>query len=249
MKTKLVVTDLTRMHGGRVCIAGYGEDRRCIRPVLSPPGIDEGILTWAGEPVIFPFSQIELDLLQPVPQPPHTEDIHFNPWSIRFVRRVQDRLAVLEWSLFDQVSAIFEQPVHDDPGFYVMDCQGPRSVGTVQPKGITRVQYSAGPEGTWDYRLMFCDRGNTFYRLKITDLTWHYYCDHLRGPGCEPAQIADQLTRVMKSSQVYLRIGLARGWKKFPERCYLQINAIYTFPDYLEGKTFSDFRPKPEKAI
>ena len=36
---------------------------------------------------------------------------------------------------------------------------------------------------------------------------------------------------------------LARGWQKFPERCYLQITGVYTFPDYLEGKIFTDFAP------
>jgi hypothetical protein len=25
--------------------------------------------------------------------------------------------------------------------------------------------------------------------------------------------------------------------------CYLQVNGIYTFPDYLEGKCFADFLP------
>jgi hypothetical protein len=38
-----------------------------------------------------------------------------------------------------------------------------------------------------------------------------------------------------------LRIGLARLWEKFPDRCYLQITGIYTFPDYLRGRTFTDF--------
>jgi hypothetical protein len=41
---------------------------------------------------------------------------------------------------------------------------------------------------------------------------------------------------------------LARGftgnWRKFPDRCYLQITGIYTFPDYLKGSTFVDFKPK-----
>lgn len=46
------------------------------------------------------------------------------------------------------------------------------------------------------------------------------------------------------SSQVYLRIGLARGWKKYPDRCFLQITGVYTFPDYLDGKIFADFISK-----
>ena len=59
----------------------------------------------------------------------------------------------------------------------------------------------------------------------------------------EPTEIADQMTQLLQSRKVYLRVGLSRGWKKFPDRCYLQINAIYTSPDYLEGKTFFDFFP------
>jgi hypothetical protein len=40
---------------------------------------------------------------------------------------------------------------------------------------------------------------------------------------------------------MFLRIGLARHWEKHPERCHLQITGIYTFPDYLNGRTFTDF--------
>jgi len=37
---------------------------------------------------------------------------------------------------------------------------------------------------------------------------------------------------------VYLRLGLGRrfrGWH------YLQVNGIYTFPDYLQGRCYADF--------
>jgi hypothetical protein len=44
MMAKMVITDLTRMYGGRVCIAGYDSQRRAIRPVLPPPGIPESSL-------------------------------------------------------------------------------------------------------------------------------------------------------------------------------------------------------------
>ena len=71
-------------------------------------------------------------------------------------------------------------------------------------------------------------------------VTWHYYCDCLRGQGKEPAQIAAELTAMLKQREVYLRVGLSRHWKKFPGRCYLQLNAIHTIPDYLQGKTFVD---------
>jgi hypothetical protein len=241
MKTKLVITDLTRMYQGRVCIAGYDQMHRCIRPTLPPPGISEETLTQAGKPIIFPFALVEFDLSHPNPSPPHTEDYRYMPESPRFIRSVQDRKTVLHWSLFASVSAIFEQPIHDDFGFYVMDCQGTRSLGTVRPQTIVKVAYEKGIEGPWDYRLMFYDNENIFYRLKITDLTWQYYCDSLRGENRDPDQITNELTAKLKATDVYLRVGLARGWQRFPDRCYLQITGIYTYPDYLEGRTFADF--------
>lgn len=242
MNTAIAITDLTRMYQGRVCLAGYDQDRRCIRPVLPPPGIPESALMDQGRPVIFPFALVAFDLLQPDPQPPHTEDYFFAAGSQNYIRTVKNREELLKWSLFESVEAIFEQPVHTGPGFYVMDCQGPRSVGTIQPHDILKAIYEPGPEGVWDYRLLFKDGQDETYRLKITDLTWHYYCDSLKGEHCDATKIAARLDGILKSSRVYLRIGLARGWKKFPDRCFLQINGIYTFPDYLKGQTFADFR-------
>ncbi|PIU90000.1 MAG: hypothetical protein COS63_04245 [Anaerolineae bacterium CG06_land_8_20_14_3_00_57_67] len=244
MKKKLVITDLTRMYRGTVCIAGYDSEHNCFRPTLPPPGIPEQTLVKDGRAVIFPFALVEFDLLEPTPKPPHTEDYRYNADSPCFIRQVQDRKTVLGWSLFEDVNALFDQPILTDPGFYVLDCQGPRSIGTILPRGIMKVIYEAGEDSPWDYRLHFVDRSNSFYRLKITDLTWHYYCDSLRGQGREPTEISSELTSVLKSRDVFLRIGLARGWKKFPERCYLQITGIYTLPDYLEGKTFVDLSPQ-----
>jgi len=244
MKKKLVITDLTRMYRGTVCIAGYDSEHNCFRPTLPPPGIPEQTLVKDGRAVIFPFALVEFDLLEPTPKPPHTEDYRYNADSPCFIRQVQDRKTVLGWSLFEDVNTLFDQPILTDPGFYVLDCQGPRSIGTILPRGIMKVIYEAGEDSPWDYRLHFVDRSNSFYRLKITDLTWHYYCDSLRGQGREPTEISSELTSVLKSRDVFLRIGLARGWKKFPERCYLQITGIYTLPDYLEGKTFVDLSPQ-----
>jgi hypothetical protein len=242
MKTPLVITDLTRMQRGKVCIAGYDKAHTAIRPVLPPPGIPESLLCLDGQPVIYPFALVEFDLLDPIPQPPHSEDVSFAAETIRLIRVVHSREEVLRWSLYESVGTIFDQPIQRGPGHYVLDCTGSRSLGTIQPQAILDVLYEPGEdEGVWSYRLAFIDNHDELYRLKITDLTWNYYCASLRGEDDDPAQIAARLTQVLCSGKVYLRIGLSRGWKKFPGRCYLQINAIYTFPDYLEGKTFADF--------
>jgi hypothetical protein len=226
-----------------VCVAGYDKHGNCIRPTL-PPGILETSLFADNQPIVFPFAVVEYEFLRPKPQPPHTEDYPYEPVSVKFVRRVIDekREGLLKMSLFDSVADIFEQTIHDDQGFYVMDGCGPRSIGTVHPDQILEVKYEKEITGKWDYRLRFLDPQGCKYRLKITDLTWHYYCDSLRNETHAPAQIAVELTHMLQSNKVYLRIGLSRGWAEHRERCYLQVNAIHTFPDYLDGKTFADFR-------
>ncbi len=142
------------------------------------------------------------------------------------------------------MAAIFEQPIQRDVGCYVIDGQGPRSLGTIQPRSLGKASYEQR-EGKWDYRLEFTDGSGATYRLKITDLAFRYYCDSQRKGGRAPDGISAQLTATFNASTVYLRIGLARGWEKYPERCYLQITGIHTFPDYLDGKTFADFAPAP----
>ncbi|MBC7263779.1 MAG: hypothetical protein H5T64_05395 [Chloroflexi bacterium] len=67
-----------------------------------------------------------------------------------------------------------------------------------------------------------------------------------REQGQKPEEIRAEIKRQLHSATVFLRIGLARGWEKFPNRCYLQITGVHTFPDYLEGRSFTDFTPRQE---
>ena len=110
MKREIVITDLTRMYEGRVCVAGYDDDGNCIRPVLPPPGIHESTLFKNGEPIVYPFAMVEYDLIRPNPQPPHTEDYYYNPNSVRFVKKLdEDQIQeLLSKTLFDCVQKIFK---------------------------------------------------------------------------------------------------------------------------------------------
>jgi hypothetical protein len=242
MKKRLVITDLTRMQQGHVCICGYDKEHACIRPILLH-GIPETALVKDGKPIIFPFALVEFDFLSPRPEAPHTEDYFYISSSPVFIQRVTHPEKVLDWSVFETVVDIFEQPVLTDFGFSVMDCQGPRSVGTIRPKSIHKISYDQSIErGAWDFRLNFYDQSDGYFRLKITDLTWHYYTNSLKNQFPDPNGLAQEMSRMLHGKDVYLRIGLARGWKEHPDRCFLQVNGIYTFPDYLDGKTFVDFQ-------
>lgn len=248
MKRALAITDLTRMQEGRVCVAGCDEDGRCIRPVLPPPGIHESSLYSRGQPIVFPFAVVEYNLRRAVPHPPHMEDWRYAARSVRFIRRLDEdrRREVLAHSLCDDVSAVFDVPILHRPGHYVRAGAGSRSMGTIRPQRVNWTTYEQAAEGKWKYRLRFTDGGGASWQLTVTDLTWRYYLDHQRTRmGFAPARIGADMTRALTKRECYLRLGLARGWEKFPDRCYIQVTGVYTFPDYLDGRTFADFAPAP----
>jgi hypothetical protein len=203
--------------------------------------------------VIRPFAVVELDFLRHVPETPHTED-----WEIdRFHRRLitahlpeEKKLKLLERTASDSVAAIFGAEIHDDFGFYVKAGEGERSLGTIRPAEITALIYEPKAGGKWDFRMVFNDRSSRTYRLAITDLTYRHYLDYGRLQLSYPLDdLIPQLTRFFNQHTTFLRIGLARLWEKYPDRCYLQVTGIYTFPDYLRGRSFVDFGVPPTSEM
>lgn len=250
MKRAMLITDLTRMQPPWVCVAGYWKDRTPVRPkLLYQRGLTENFLFQGTTPIIKPFSVVELDFLRQDPHPPHTEDWYIDPG---FKALVQERLseqralAFLEEILDPDVASIFGTEIFREPGYYVMAGTGNRSLGTIRPREIVAVLYTPKEDGKWDYRLCFVDQSGAYYRLAITDLNFRYYCDYLRYSGRSPEEIERSLMRRWRETTIFLRIGLARGWEKYPDRCYLQVTGIHTFPDYLEGRCFADFEMPPE---
>jgi hypothetical protein len=234
------------MQDGRVCVAGYDQEGACVRPVLPPPGIQERSLYWGGCPIIFPFAVVEYDLIKQVPSPPHTEDALFDPDSVHLCGVLQplERKSFLCRTLFPMVAAIFEEPIHKDVGHYLLDGRGPRSLGTVRVEQLLNVAVQDEKSGALKPRISFIDGRGAEYRLAVTDLAWRYYAEQMHNGGQLTLDaVAEQLTSMMVGSEIFLRIGLARGWSQHPDRCYLQITGIYTFPDYLCGRIFADFAP------
>jgi hypothetical protein len=245
MKQPIVITDLTRMQEPKVCIAGYTTDGTCLRPIIPFPGIAEWFLHKDDCLIIRPFAVVELDFLRHKPEPPHTED-----WEIdRFHRRLvtpqlpeDKKLRLLEKTASHSVAAIFGAEIHHDQGFFVKTGEGKRSLGTIRPAEVTELIYEPKSDGKWDYRMVFKDQGEQAYRLAVTDLAYRHYLDYGRVQRNYPLdELMPRLTRIFNQRTMFLRIGLARHWEKHPERCHLQITGIYTFPDYLGGRTFADF--------
>ena len=251
MNTRLIVTDLTRMQHGRVCIAGYRPDGICIRPVMLPPGVMETWMYVEGQVVIRPFAEIELELEPTSPEPPHTED-----WRIRSghptQRRMlnsQEREQFIGSILHPDVASIFGIPLHHEGNrYYIPVGEGTRSLGTVGPVQIQKVElYEDESIGTRQPYIVFNEKTPRAaeYRLTVTDLVFRYFAHYLRTTCSMNKQAAqNHMTMLLARppTQIYLRIGLARGtWEKHPNCCHVQITGVYSFPDYLDGKCFADF--------
>ncbi len=233
------------MQGERVCIAGIDPDGQCIRPVLPSPGVLRSHLFQQNRVVLFPRAEVELDLFPANVQKPHIEDKRFNPTSAQFIRK----LSLKEWkellgrSAFSSVSAIYDHLIQS--GRYVLPGADTRSLGTVVCSKIYAVQLQ-NPYSGRTYRLHFSDQSGVRYNyIPIVDLAFRLYCNSRLSGKKSEIEVEKELYDILASSQrVILRLGLARPWRKNTdeeERCYLQVTGVYTFPDYLEGKTFADF--------
>ncbi|MEA1894121.1 MAG: hypothetical protein U9N36_02760 [Euryarchaeota archaeon] len=102
---RLIITDLSRMKEGRICIVGIDREDNVIRPVIPYSGVKgDYILDKTGKPIITPFAEIEFKFIRPLSRPPHTEDweldTNYRPELIgclseeemrEFLERISDR--------------------------------------------------------------------------------------------------------------------------------------------------------------
>lgn len=267
VRKRIVVTDLTRMRGADVCLAGVEPEspHGCVRPQLAPaPGQgtrhpDEQWLRSATGGPVRPFSIISLDAFEHFSNPPHTEDWRVSdaPALVEPVLGEAERRSLLESLQQPSIDGLFGTPI-----VWNQDPEGMRLTGRVEPRSGTsslgtlrvalhNVMASAKPDGSLKYYADFSDASGTWNQAKITDLSFIFWADTLRR---ERESSAAQLTRSLHSVfrapnlEVWLRIGLARsfaprGGQK--HMCYVQVTGIYTFPDYLDGAAWCDFeRPR-----
>jgi hypothetical protein len=121
-----------------------------------------------------------------------------------------------------------------------------RSLGTICDATILGVDIDDS-YGRRQFRLDFVDAsGERYMRWPVNDLAFRAYLQQTLdtvGDLREAEHIV--LQSLLSAERVYLRIGLARPRPlgDYPPACWTQITGVYTFPDYLNGKTFADFEP------
>ncbi len=256
METQVVITGVTQMGGNHVCVSAYSLDCGWIRPVLDNKPFDEAWLRFDdGRVAIRPFAIVDFDLLEQERrvQPPHTEDrVIAARYRAYPVLRETDRFDFLRNVADQDVSTIFDARINHVPGqgLWINYGDGSRSLGVIEAEKINKVSYwKKTEEDKWIYHLSFTDRAGDSYDLAVTDLAFRYYLDYKRERSSDPTRVAQSVTSALQNDpeRTFIRIGLARRWDKYPDRCYLQVTGIFTFPDYLKGCCFADYAPRPPR--
>jgi hypothetical protein len=253
---RMLVTDVARMATG-VCIAGYSVDLSIpIRPVLSAGGgIPWNLPVDHKGHVIQPFSVINVDLDQPRPDPPHTEDwVLSEPPVFAFEGRASERLVsrALAKLATDTIVDAFDGSVENRK--FVQPGYGRRSLATIRIREMRFIDLGVWEDsGNAKYRVTFRDARGEQYNLPVSDAGFRAYVDMRVGERHEPR---DRVARVIRArinsaNDIYLRVGLSRPYSSgpsVPERCYLMLTGIYSIPDYRTVDWESLFPAPSERA-
>ncbi len=222
---------VTRMLGG-VCVAGMTTDPdpvtglRWVRPVREGSHVLTGDIVTAEGVMLQPFNVVELNLLQPRPSPPHSED-----WITDFVQRRPRIVRHLEG---ERRAGFLHRYLDSDP-HQVLDCHE-RSLCLLKPdwiKGCFRLDtYS----GKFDARLGFGHDGKRYAGsyakggLPVTDLKWRALGrTWLPEDGGWTEFDTGDLEARLGVEDVYLAIGLTRS---FQGGCWTIVIGVHTLPDY-----------------
>ena len=248
MQNTIVITDLTQMPiGNRVCVVGIDRQKQCIRLFEDDKGVLKEHLFIGGKLVIRPKAKIKCDFHTVSIRKPHIEDLGFDPNSTVYQGLCNDIEweTVLQDSSFSTVDDIFDGLLQQHR--WVKPRANTRSIGTLSQAKILAVELPL-TSGKLKCRLLFQDKTGFKYNNPITDLAfWDLSYREVKKRSRDTTIVAQEImSSIATADRVYLRLGLARPYSPSngsdEPRCWLQVTGIYTFPDYLKGKSFIDFQ-------
>lgn len=248
METRILITDLTAMGGDRVCIAGIDQNLRNIRPVLPRPGVLRSHLFHRGRVLFRPRAVLRLQLRPSGKEEmPHVEDHDWHDSGS--LLSMEYLMAESRWQRFlqklaeDSPRPLFGaemQSLGRQRNRIIRPGKAKHSLTTVRCGRKLTFRLREKKSGGLRHSLSFFDDRQTSYQnIPVTDLALRYWAIARFGQGDSLPSLSDWLTRQLNAAQhVYLRLGLGREYKgKF----WLQVNGVYSFPDWLEGRCFADF--------
>jgi hypothetical protein len=232
---KIVVSHLTRMQPGYICVAGIDlNSRKHVRPVLGKRlGID--LLQKYGG-VFGIGAEVDLGRTHLVGAAPEVEDHQFSSGNLKLLGTATTREF---WDTIDATStadlaAIFGPALTSHGGTCAVDL----NTGTASLGCFTLPAGSVLEVDAWNKIRLRLDDGTFTPSLSVTDL--RLYEDDQQTPRHELiATIADRI----QDEKVLLSVGLSRAWKKPGDtqpRHWLQANNLHFETDPLGLRIFSE---------
>ena len=228
---EVLIMAMTHMLSG-VCTAGYTRESdpksglRWVRPVKEHDTLLLGDLTDTDGRVIQPNDVVELSLLSPRPQPPHSED-----WIADFVYHRPRLLRRLEGERRARFLA-----AHLDRAPAEVLAEGTRSLCLVQPERVWALFSLDSYSGKYQARLGFTlkevrhPQASSEGGVPVTDLRWRALGRRWLGEGggsltLEQGELAERLG----AEAIYLALGLSR---RYQEQFTLLVIGVHCVPDY-----------------
>jgi len=219
MKHRLLINEVTT-YGKLRCVAGYNfATGGMIRPEPSPGGFWPSYLTGQAT-ALYPGNVMDFEGTIPDTEFPHRREdrvVNVGPTIVSrlttadFASNLAAIGSTLSKNTFDHFRVSSSGTAYVEAG---TDCGS--LFGVQLPKGsisLEEVQTDRGP------------RLRCSFELHGSDLCLSVAATDIRNLHERSGLAA--VRNGLNNQTVHLRIGLARGWGDFPNRCYMQVNGIY----------------------
>lgn len=217
---EIVVTHLTRMAPGYICVAGIDpESRNQIRPVTPGRRLPRELLGEEGGPFEI-GCVVDLGPTQHVGQAPEHEDHSFDPQRTQRIRKLgpEDFWQLLEGSTNDSLTEIFGPQLHQQQKSCVFEEHtGNASLGHLSDGLLQDLYINAWgkPRAVISDDVFTADVSVTDIRLEPAD------------PSSLEAVVDSLRARLAAGVPMALSVGVGRAFPKQGNRHFLQVNNIH----------------------
>jgi hypothetical protein len=233
-RKRIIITGITRMNNGHVCVSGIDPQTwNFVRPVF-PTGLDRDFLMHGTTQVVNHFNLVEIEFRGYKPdQTYHTEDWIINEnFAPRFIRHLtnEEILSVVNRMSITNLNNAIER---QDKSLFIVKAQ---SIGRIWHEKYERLKVL----------LNFVDAdGNLYQRVPVTDLlTMAFVIYQINRRNLN---YSNQLVRQFNANpNRFVRIGLTRLWRG---EHWKQVTALITVPDLFDGRSFSFYENQLEDQL
>lgn len=223
-RKQIIITGITRMNHGNVCVSGIDPDTwKFVRPVF-PSGLNRDFVMEGTSQVVRHFNVVEIELKKYCPSNEyHTEDWLINEnFPPRFIKHLTDQ-EIMNVLNKVSISNLKNELEKKDKSLFV-----------VKVKSIVNIWHEQYEK--FKVRVTFVDYdGNVYERFPATDLLLLAYVRYMVNNKKEYSR--DLITRFNNNPHRFIRIGLTRAFLGRPY--WEQVTALITIPDLFDGKSFS----------